>query len=99
MAQVCQWFARLKCNSPSELSLWRLGMVFWGVMLSASTYAQEALSQVELGERLAPYYAPSAEFVGDLGNYQSPLTLDSGQRVSSAKQWQKRRAEDSQDLA
>ncbi len=42
---------------------------------------------------LAPYFAPPAEFAGDLGPYRSPLLFDDGKPVASAADWPRRRAE------
>lgn len=55
--------------------------------------AEEPASRSSLEQRLAEYYAPPEEFVGDSGDYRSPLSLAHGQRVQSASQWQQRRAE------
>jgi hypothetical protein len=55
--------------------------------------AEEPVSPSSLEQRLAAYYAPPKEFVGDAGDYRSPLSLADGGRVQSASQWQQRRTE------
>ncbi|MBN9118393.1 MAG: dienelactone hydrolase family protein [Planctomycetes bacterium] len=43
--------------------------------------------------KLAPYFKPPTELVGDFGGYRSPLKFDDGTDVKAAADWQKRRAE------
>mgnify|MGYP003345967043 FL=1 len=44
-------------------------------------------------EVITPYFAPPAEFAGQLGSYRSPLLFNDGTRVKSAAEWPRRRAE------
>jgi hypothetical protein len=45
------------------------------------------------GKRLAPFFRPPAELVGDLGNYRSPLKFTDGRPVRTVGDWRKRRQE------
>ncbi len=50
------------------------------------------VSSVEaVPEVLRPHFAPPAQFVGDLGNYRSPLIFDDGAPVKTAADWTGRR--------
>ncbi|HEX8201811.1 MAG TPA: hypothetical protein VF590_15150 [Isosphaeraceae bacterium] len=42
---------------------------------------------------LARFFRPPAEFAGDFGPYQSPLTFDDGRPVRTAAEWAERRRE------
>lgn len=65
-----------------------------GVLLFANCAGAEApASRSSLEQRLAAYYAPPEEFVGNAGEYRSPLLLADGRRVQSASEWPQRRAE------
>ncbi len=44
-------------------------------------------------ERLAPFFRPPAELIGDTGNYRSPLKFADGRPVKNADDWPKRRQE------
>lgn len=44
-------------------------------------------------KRIAPYFAPPAEYAGKLGSYRSPLLFDDGKPVKTARDWAKRREE------
>jgi dienelactone hydrolase len=47
----------------------------------------------EPSAKIAQYFTPPKEFVGDFGTYRSPLKFDDGTEVKSAADWPKRRAE------
>jgi hypothetical protein len=64
-----------------------LGVVF----LSAVAWADQPGAQ--LGEKLAPFYSPPAEFAGKLGDYKSPLVFADGTPVKAKGDWQRRRKE------
>jgi hypothetical protein len=42
---------------------------------------------------IARFFAPPAEYAGDLGPYKSPLVFNDGRRVRSAEDWKERRRE------
>ena len=46
-----------------------------------------------LKQKLAPYFAPPAEFAGKLGPYRSPLKFADGSVAATPQDWAKRRAE------
>ncbi|HEY7311792.1 MAG TPA: prolyl oligopeptidase family serine peptidase [Gemmataceae bacterium] len=45
------------------------------------------------GERLAAFFRPPKEFVGEFGSYRSPLKFADGRPVKTADDWRKRRQE------
>ena len=64
-----------------------------GTLVTVAAAAAETAPRAKLQQQLAAYYAPPAEFAGDLGEYRSPLLFEDGRRVQNADDWQKRRAE------
>jgi dienelactone hydrolase len=52
-----------------------------------------AWAQLPNGSKLAPYFQPPAESLGDRGDFRSPLKFYDGQMVKSSDDWQRRRAE------
>ena len=44
-------------------------------------------------KKIAPRFAPPAEFAGKLGDYRSPLLFNDGSTVKTAAEWPRRRAE------
>ena len=56
-------------------------------------FAVVPVAGAEPPAKLVPYFAPPAEFAGDLGKYRSPLRFDDGTPVRTPEDWQKRRAE------
>lgn len=79
----------------SRSPMLRIAAVFWGTTLLLVTVAssQEPANRATLEKRLAKYYSPPEEFAREMGKYRSPLQLANGQRVTSSKQWHKRRSE------
>jgi hypothetical protein len=67
-----------------------IALVGWVVVVGA--WACRA-AEGEAWGRIAPYFAPPAEFAGKLGEYRSPLLFEDGLRVADAKDWSRRRAE------
>jgi CubicO group peptidase (beta-lactamase class C family) len=65
------------------------------VVLSAGLPAAEpaAPQSAASRERIAPYFAPPAEYAGDYGQYRSPLKFDDGRPVTNAVEWARRREE------
>lgn len=43
--------------------------------------------------KIAPFFQPPKQFVGDLGDYKSPLVFDDGGKVKTAADWRRRRGE------
>src|SRR6266446_9675129 len=50
-------------------------------------------SAAPIWPKLAPFFAPPAEFAGDFGTYRSPLKFADGRTVKTAAEWPERRAE------
>ena len=44
-------------------------------------------------EKLLPAFTPASDFKGNFGDYRSPLEFYDGRKVSTSKDWQKRREE------
>lgn len=63
------------------------------LMLGLAVPASAEDRPAEAWTKLEKYFAPPAEFRGDLGNYRSPLEFKDGTRVKSAEDWAKRRQE------
>lgn len=55
--------------------------------------AEDLAPREAVEQRLAKAYGPPPEFAGDGGSYRSPLVFADGQRVRSADDWPRRRAE------
>jgi dienelactone hydrolase len=62
----------------------------WIVIASA---AAEEPANSDAWAKIAPYFAPPAEFAGDTGGYATPLKFSDGRPVETAEQWAKRRTE------
>ncbi|MCO6454677.1 MAG: hypothetical protein J5I93_05180 [Pirellulaceae bacterium] len=62
-------------------------------LLISSANAEDPASREEVEQRLAKAYEPPPEFAGNGGPYRSPLVFADGQRVKSADDWPRRRAE------
>lgn len=62
------------------------------VLLTAAACAAAA-EAADAWQRIAPFFAPPAEFAGDLGPYRSPLLFDDGRRVETPADWRRRREE------
>lgn len=78
----------------SQRAHWIVGCVWslaWGVFVVAASAAEP--EQGEAWTKIAPYFAPPAEFAGDTGGYSSALKFHDGRTVASADQWPARRAE------
>lgn len=69
-----------------------LAVVFASFGLASGT-ADEPRGRDALGQKLAKYTEPPAEFVGKLGAYRSPLGFADGKRVQSPADWARRRQE------
>jgi hypothetical protein len=56
-------------------------------------FADDDARKAELLSKFSPYFHPPAEFADQYGDYKSPLETATGDRVTSATDWQARRAE------
>src|SRR5689334_15146828 len=71
--------------------MWTRAMIVaWLIVFSSlPTRADDA----DAWRKIAPYFAPPAEFAGKLGDYRSPLLFEDGTPVRDAKDWPRRREE------
>ncbi|MDB5318408.1 MAG: Acetyl xylan esterase [Phycisphaerales bacterium] len=67
------------------------GVVFASLVVCSSLSLAEPHD--DAWSKIAPYFAPPAEFAGKLGDYRSPLKFEDGSEVRDAKDWPRRRAE------
>jgi hypothetical protein len=65
----------------------------WVLLLGGTLTVLGAVPADEAGQRLAPFFRPPAELVGDPGTYRTPLTFADGRPVKNADDWRKRRQE------
>ena len=59
-------------------------------MIPASVRGQDA---ERIWSQIAPFFGPAEEFIGDYGDYRSPLKFYDGRPVEDAADWQRRRSE------
>ena len=69
--------------------------IAYGPLVVSLCFPTSVISQSadELPEKIAPYFAPPAEFAKDFGPYKSPLKFADGSEVKTKDDWQKRRKE------
>lgn len=78
---------------PNVRLRFSLGILAAVSLLVSVAKAADPATREAVEQRLAKAYNPPPEYAGDGGSYRSPLLFADGQRVQSADDWPRRRAE------
>ena len=68
-------------------------LVRLGVLLIAAAAAIRSDDPSDRWNKIAPYFSPPAQYVGQFGSYRSPLIFDDGSRAQTPEDWLRRRKE------
>lgn len=66
--------------------------LLWACSGTKSNYVPEP-GQAEIWSKIDTFFSPPAKWVGELGDYRSPLVFYNGEMVDSKKDWETRRQE------
>lgn len=83
----------VKVSHTDEFGVNAVGHLHVHVEPSANRTSAASTMDEEPWTRLAPHFSPPKEFIGQFGNYRSPLEFAGGGLVQSAEDWKRRRSE------